>query len=41
VLISDTVRTRLTQDGFSFSRAKRLKADGAPRSLEVARVTRK
>jgi adenylate cyclase len=41
VLISDTVRTRLGQDGFSFGRAKRLKADGAPRSLEVARVTRK
>jgi adenylate cyclase len=41
VLVSDTVRTRLGQDGFGFSRAKRLKADGAPRSLEVARVTRK
>ena len=40
VLVSDAVRARLEGDGFSFGRAKRLKADGAPRSLEVVRVTR-
>ena len=40
VLISDAVRARIEGDGFSFSRARRLKADGAPRSLEIARVTR-
>jgi adenylate cyclase len=40
VLVSDVVRARLEQDGFSFGRAKRLKADGAPRRLEVVPVTR-
>ena len=40
VLVSDAVRARLEGDGFRFGRAKRLKADGAPRGLEVVRVTR-
>jgi adenylate cyclase len=40
VLISDAVMTRIESNGFSLGRAKRLKADGAPRGLEVVRVTR-
>jgi adenylate cyclase len=40
VLVSETVCMQLQQDGFSFGRAKRLKADGAPRRLEVVPVTR-
>jgi adenylate cyclase len=40
VLISDAVRARIERDELSFGRPKRLKADGAPRNLEVVRVTR-
>jgi adenylate cyclase len=41
VLVSETICMQLQQDEFSFGRAKRLKADGAPRRLEVVPVTRK
>ena len=40
VLVSDIVLTRLERGEFSLGKAKRLKADGAPRSLEVVRVSR-
>jgi adenylate cyclase len=40
VLISEPVLARIERNGLSFGRPKRLKAEGAPRRLEVVRVTR-
>jgi adenylate cyclase len=40
VLVSDTVLARLPSDDFSFGKSKRLKAEGAPRRLEVVPVSR-
>jgi adenylate cyclase len=40
VLISDAVLARLDPDGLEIGRAKRLRADGAPRDLQVAAVCR-
>jgi adenylate cyclase len=40
VLVSDTVLTRMDSQGLSFGKPKRLKAEGAPRRLEVVPVTR-
>jgi adenylate cyclase len=40
VLISDAVLTRMDQDGLDVGRAKRLRADGAPRHLQVVQVCR-
>ena len=40
VLISDAVLARIEREGLSFGRGKRLKADGAPRRLEVIPVSR-
>lgn len=40
VLVSDAVLERIDQDALRIGRAKRLKADGAPRQLQVVRVSR-
>jgi len=40
VLVSDAVLERIGQDALRIGRAKRLKADGAPRELQVVRVSR-
>lgn len=40
VLVSDAVLTRIERSGLRAGRAKRLKADGAPRDLEVVPITR-
>jgi adenylate cyclase len=40
VLVSDAVLERIDQDALRMGRAKRLKADGAPRDLHVVRVSR-
>jgi adenylate cyclase len=40
VLVSDAVLERIDQDALRIGRAKRLKADGAPRDLHVVRVSR-
>jgi class 3 adenylate cyclase len=40
VLVSDTVLARMDSQGLSFGKPKRLKAEGAPRRLEVVPVTR-
>jgi adenylate cyclase len=40
VLVSDPVLQRIEQDGLKVSRAKRLRAQGAPRDLYVTRVSR-
>ena len=40
VLISDVLLARIDRDGLRTSRAKRLRADGAPSDLRVVRVTR-
>jgi adenylate cyclase len=40
VLVSDAVLERIGQDALRIGRAKRLKADGAPRDLQVVRVSR-
>jgi adenylate cyclase len=40
VLISDAVLARIDQDGLQIGRAKRLRADGAPRDLHVISVAR-
>jgi adenylate cyclase len=40
VLVSDAVLERIDQDALRIGRAKRLKADGAPRDLQVVRVSR-
>lgn len=40
VVISDSVLARIDRDRLTLSKPKRLKADGAPRRMEVARVTR-
>lgn len=40
VLVSDAALARLENDGLKISRRKRLRADGAPRELQVAVVSR-
>ena len=40
VLVSDTLLARAGSDGLRTGRAKRLRADGAPRDLHVVRVSR-
>jgi adenylate cyclase len=40
VLVSDTARERISVDGLSVGRRKRLRADGAPRDMHVARISR-
>jgi adenylate cyclase len=40
VVVSDTALEQLEQRNFRVSRSKRLRADGAPRDMQVARVTR-
>ena len=40
VLVSDAVLQRIDLDGLSMSRPHRLKAEGAPRSLQVIRLSR-
>src|SRR5947209_6957967 len=40
VLLSDAALARLTPDGYEVGRRKRLKADGAPRGMQVASVSR-
>jgi adenylate cyclase len=40
VLVSDALLARIDRDGVRTGRAKRLRADGAPPGLRVARVTR-
>jgi adenylate cyclase len=40
VLVSDVLLSRLDADGLDTGRAKRLKADGAPRGLQVVPVSR-
>jgi adenylate cyclase len=40
VLVSDAVFARIAHDGLRAGRPKRLKADGAPRSLEVVQISR-
>lgn len=40
VVVSDPVLDRLELDQFKVGRSKRLRADGAPRALQVARISR-
>ena len=40
VLVSDALLARIDREGVHTGRTKRLRADGAPRDLRVARVTR-
>ena len=40
VLVSDALLARIDRDGVRTGRAKRLRADGAPSDLRVARITR-
>jgi adenylate cyclase len=40
VLVSDSVLGRIDLDGLSAGRAKRLRADGAPRNLHVVQISR-
>jgi adenylate cyclase len=40
VLVSDALLARIDRDGMQTSRAKRLRADGAPSNLRVARISR-
>jgi adenylate cyclase len=41
VLVSDPVFARIDEDGLRTGRSKRLKADGAPRGLEVVPISRR
>jgi class 3 adenylate cyclase len=40
VLVSDVLLSHLDADGLDTGRAKRLKADGAPRGLQVVPISR-
>jgi class 3 adenylate cyclase len=40
VLVSDAALERIAVDGLSVGRRRRLRADGAPRDMHVARVSR-
>jgi hypothetical protein len=40
VLISDALLARIELDGLKTGRAKRLRADGAPRDLHVVELSR-
>jgi len=40
ILVSDALRARINASALHIGRAKRLRADGAPRDLNVVRVSR-